>query len=153
MNRYIFLITFLALAGSIKAQVSNQTINTSFFAIMVTDFDSSLSWYQKNLEFEIVNQVSLDERGLKQANLKNGENKLEIIELESAVDPNELSTGSRFIGLFKVGFSVPNFDDCIERFRRNSVRFNGDIVTDPTSGKRMIILFDPDNNRIQIFEQ
>lgn len=153
MNRYFFLIIFLVFTGRLNAQVSDQTINTSFFAVMVTDFDSSLNWYQKNLEFEIVNQVSLDERGLKQANLKNGENKLEIIELESAVDPNELSIGSRFIGLFKVGFTVSNFDDCIERFKRNKVRFNGDIVTDPTTGKRMIILFDPDNNRIQIFEQ
>jgi predicted enzyme related to lactoylglutathione lyase len=153
MSRYFFLITFLILTGSLNAQDSDQTINTSFFAIMVSDFDSSLNWYQKNLEFKIVNQVSLDERGLKQANLRNGENKLEIIELESAVDPNELSSGSRFIGLFKVGFAVSNFDNCIERFKRNNVRFNGDIVTDPTSGKRMIILFDPDNNRIQIFEQ
>ncbi|MFT5778629.1 MAG: catechol 2,3-dioxygenase-like lactoylglutathione lyase family enzyme [Crocinitomicaceae bacterium] len=34
------------------------------------DFDASLKWYSDVLRFEVVNKTESDERGFKQANLK-----------------------------------------------------------------------------------
>jgi len=37
-------------------------------------------------------------------------------------------------------------------FFESKVDFNGGVVEDPVSGKKMVIILDPDGNRIQLFE-
>lgn len=56
-------------------------------------------------------------------------------------------------GIFKIGFSVTDFNSWMTHFENSKVNFRGSAVEDPNSGKRMIILLDPDGNRIQIFEK
>ncbi|MGH1364567.1 MAG: VOC family protein [Calditrichia bacterium] len=136
---------------------STQDLEAYFSAIIVSDLDSSINWYSTSLGFEVVNKVESTERGFKQSNLKRGSTLLELIELDRAVSLKDTvsnySDKMRFIGFFKIGFLVSDFDKWIDRLTGNNVDFYGNVVTDNSSGKRMVIITDPDYNRIQIFEK
>ena len=59
----------------------------------------------------------------------------------------------RIIGLFKIGFVVTDFEKWVDHLIDKEVDFCGNIVTDDNTEKRMVIITDPDGNRIQIFEK
>ena len=129
----------------------------SFVAVIVTDLDESITWYENILGFEVVNQVSSEERGFKQANLQAAFVKLELIELATAVSYEQVQATygerSRLQGYFKFGMRVDSFDQWIEYLEKQGVRFSGSVVTDPVSGLRTVLILDPDGNRIQLFEE
>ena len=56
-------------------------------------------------------------------------------------------------GFFKIGFLVDEFDAWVNRLREAEVEIHGRVVTDKNLGKRMLIIKDPDGNRIQLFEK
>lgn len=128
-----------------------------FMALIVSNMDTSIAWYGEHLGFEVLNRTAQTDRGFRQSNLQCGSTLLELIELESAVMPAELLTdhprATRVGGFFKFGFSVSDFDGWLAYLRDTGVQFRGDVVNDPYTKKRMIILLDPDGNRIQIFEK
>ena len=45
-----------------------------------------------------------------------------------------------------------DFDTWVARLKATGVEFQGDVVIDKTSGKKMLVVKDPDGNRIQLFE-
>ncbi|SMD31998.1 Glyoxalase/Bleomycin resistance protein/Dioxygenase superfamily protein [Reichenbachiella faecimaris] len=95
--------------------------------------------------------------GFKQANLSNGPANLELIELNSAISLQEVipnyNAKTKVIGLFKFGFQVDQFDAWIEYLEGQQVQFNGRVVTDDLTNKRMVVILDPDGNRVQLFEK
>ena len=127
-----------------------------FFALIVSDIDSSIIWYEEVFEFKLINSQEVERIKLKQANLNRENIYLELIQLESAINPEEAISGfnqkSKLTGLFKIGFSVDEFDLFVSRMREMDVNIHGDVVLDPNTQKRMVIIKDPDGNRIQIFE-
>ena len=128
-----------------------------FSALIVENMDSSLNWYTNILQFEVVNQLDLKERGLRQANLSNGETWIELIELSSSIGKKELeesfSPNLRLQGFFKFGFIVEDFDQWKDHFLAYQLIEKSSIVKDPNTEKRMLIIKDPDGNRIQFFEK
>ena len=149
----LFWIPFLSYAQN----DSPQDLEAHFSAIVVNDFDSSINWYSKILGFKVVSRIESVERGFKQSNLKRGDVLIELIELDRAVNLEDIvpnyNSQMRIIGLFKIGFLVTDFEKWINHLTNEKVDFYGQIVTDNTSGKRMVIITDPDGNRIQIFEK
>lgn len=129
----------------------------SFIAIIVSDMDVSIAWYQDVLGFEVMNQVAVPERGFKQANLNRGKMDIELIELNNAISQEEALTNhpanTRIGGFFKFGFQVNDFDEWFLHLTNKNVEFYGSVVRDPVSGKQMLIIKDPDGNRIQFFER
>ena len=127
-----------------------------FSALIVEDIDNSIKWYVDVLGMEVNSQNAIESIGLRQANLSNTLAALELIELGSAVSLSENLPGytskTRTIGLFKIGFRTKDFDHWLNHFEEKNVSFNGDVVTDPVTQKRMMIILDPDGNRIQVFE-
>lgn len=162
IRRFFIRSISLALACTISLSGWSQSkdladLSPFFTAIIVQDIDSSIFWYQEKLRFEVEDQLSLPERGFAQANLSNGQMKLELIQLESAIDPAtalpNYTSKTRMHGIFKFGFEVKGFDAWQEHLKAVQAQFYGEVVSDPTSGVRMIIILDPDGNRIQLFEQ
>ncbi len=146
----IFILTF---NGNSVAQVSNK-INPYFMAIIVNDMDTSLSWYIDILDLEVINQRDIPSRGLRQANIGRDRILIELIEINSSINPDSLmESGSRLQGFFKYGFQVEKFDDFLATMANKFQENDLPVVTDPNSGKRMVIISDPDNNRIQFFEK
>ncbi|MEP2023102.1 MAG: VOC family protein [Reichenbachiella sp.] len=157
--KHILPIFFtLLLTFSSHAQTSSPKDLTPYFtAIIVSNMDSSLVWYQQVLGFDVVNNKQFPEMGFKQANMTRGSASLELIELSSAINPQEVipnyNAKTKIQGLFKFGFQVDDFDKWIEYLEEQKVPFNGGVVTDELTNKRMVIILDPDNNRIQLFEK
>ena len=157
--RFAFLFLLGATLG-LKAQAQNTSppdLAPYFTAVLVDDFNESLAWYQDVLGFELIDQTQNKERGFAQANLQRGAALLELIALDSAFSQEQLNDINpdiaRVNGFFKIGFSVSNFDEWLAHLTESGVQFNGSVVVNPQSGKRMVIIKDPDGNRIQLFEK
>ncbi|MEM8889079.1 MAG: VOC family protein [Bacteroidota bacterium] len=131
-------------------------LTASFFAIIVEDMDTSLLWYKEKLGFRILTETNLPDRALRQANLQKDHVHLELIELASALKPAEaiadFSPKSKITGFFKVGFRVPDFESWLTHLDKVKIDWQGKVVKDPLSRKRMLIITDPDGNRLQFFE-
>jgi len=152
---YALLLICLPLCISAQTDQAPE-LTASFFAIIVEDMDTSLLWYQEKLGFSILNESNLPERSLRQANLKKDHVHLELIELASALKPAEaianFSPKSKITGFFKVGFRVPDFELWLHHLDKVKIDWQGKVVRDPQSRKRMLIINDPDGNRLQFFE-
>ncbi len=141
----------------LSAQVSPPAdLEPYFNAILVEDIGASTIWYQEVLGFEIVSS-DLDSDFFKINNLKRGNIALELIELSSAVSADEAipdyTNRTRINGLFKMGFLVVDLDRWVTFLQEKEVQFKGDVVQDPVTGQQMVIILDPDSNRIQLFEK
>lgn len=133
------------------------TIEAYFSAIIVNDIDSSINWYSNNFGFKLLNKTESEERGFKQANLICGNILIELLELKSSLSSKSILENhpkkTKIEGFFKFGFLVSEFDDWVDTLKHAKVEFYGDVVTDELSGKRMLLIKDPDGNRIQLFEK
>lgn len=133
------------------------TLDAYFSALIVNDIDTSKTWYTTLFGCEVINQVHLEERGIKQANLQCGNALLELIEIKDSMDPSTIlenkPQGTRLQGFFKFGFEVADFDGWMSRLEQSNAHIHGSVVADPNSGKRTVVLLDPDGNRIQLFEK
>lgn len=127
---------------------------SNFFAVIVRDLDTSIDWYSKVLGFTVVNRNTLSNRGTDVANLENGKNRLELIQLETSLSPfSVLESKQKMQGLFKIGFSVDDIESYIATLRSINPDFDERVVTDPVSEKSTIVFKDPDGNRVQLFEE
>ena len=128
-----------------------------FSAIIVNDIESSIIWYSNNFGFKVLNKIESEEKGFKQANLKCGNILIELIELKSSLSPNSILKNhpkkTKIDGFFKFGFLVSEFEKWVDYLKKSKVEFYGSVVTDNVSGKKMLLILDPDGNRIQIFEK
>ena len=128
-----------------------------FSAIIVNDIESSITWFSNNFGFKVLNKIESEEKGFKQANLKCGNILIELIELKSSLSPGSLLENypkkTKIDGFFKFGFLVSEFEKWVEYLKQSKVEFYGDVVTDNLSGKKILLIKDPDGNRIQIFEK
>ena len=118
MKRLFLQIIIALICFPAYSQPSSLSDPKSYFAsIIVGDIDISIQWYSKYLGFESVNRIDVVERGFSQANLKRGEALIELIELETSIDLNDLLVdkprGTRVNGYFKFGFSVTDFESWI----------------------------------------
>ncbi len=131
-------------------------LEAHFSAFIVKDMDTSISWYSEMFGFNIIDKREFPESGFKQANLSRGTVIIELIELNSALSPKDVipnyNSKTRLIGFFKIGFLISDFDEFIDHLTKNNAEFHGKVVVDKESGKRMVIVKDPDENRIQLFE-
>lgn len=131
-------------------------LEAHFSALIVNDMDTSIAWYSEMLGFEIIDKREYPESGFKQANLKRDNAIIEIIQLNSAFSAKDVipdyNSKTRLIGFFKIGFLISDFDEFMTHLAKKNVEYHGKVVLDNDSGKRMVIVKDPDDNRIQLFE-
>ena len=157
--RKLQLIAFLIAASflSCSENAPQPEIEAYFSAMIVNDMDTSINWYSNVMGFVVLDKTESAERGFIQANLKRENILIELIELEHAVAAQDVVPNydekTRMVGFFKTGFLVSNFDEWINHLTAQKANFHGNVVTDAISGKRMVIVKDPDGNRIQIFEK
>lgn len=157
MKRFIIILLFALIPVTTYTQARVLPDPKPYFtAIIVSDIDASIQWYSDTLGFKVLNQTRDEVRGFKQANLTRGDVHIELIALKTAITPeavlSERPDKKQIGGYFKIGFRVSDFDRWMAFLTQAGVKFHGDVVRDPSSGKKMIIIKDPDGNRIQLFE-
>lgn len=154
MRTLILVIAVLTLFNT-YAQ-SDVSIKPYFVAVIVEDIEVSKDWYVNNLGFKVSNQMKLENRGIYQANLVRDGALLELIQINSAISKEEFPKPEEgkvyYQGLFKIGFLVEGFDEFIDSLKEKNVEFHGDVVMDERLNTRMVIVKDPDNNYVQLFE-
>lgn len=154
MRTLFLVLTSLSLLN-IHAQ-TDTALKPYFVAVIVNDIEVSKDWYVNNLGFKVSNQMKLENRGIYQANLERDGALLELIQINSAISKEEFPKPEEgkayYQGLFKVGFSVEGFDEFIDSLKEKNVEFHGDVVMDERLNTRMVIVKDPDNNYVQLFE-
>lgn len=148
----------MSLAGSIQAGIAQEKklppLQACCSAIIVNDLETSREWYSSILGFELTNDFKSEERGISIANLSQGSTRLELIEIVGSVPPDSLSKGtSRLQGIFKFGMRTGDFDVWAAHLIESDPSLQDQIVTDPVTRKRMLVIRDPDGNRIQLFEE
>lgn len=152
----IFILSCLSLSCySQKNKLPNP--EAYFSALIVDDMKVSIDWYSTYLGFKVLNKREFPDSGFKQANLKCGDIFIELIELDAAVSPKKVipnyNAKTRIKGIFKIGFQISKFDAWIRHLTKLKAEFHGRVVKSNESGKKMVIIKDPDGNRIQLFEK
>lgn len=158
MKKLLIILTLSSLSLQSNAQEKTSSdLEAYFSALIVSNIEQSIIWYKDNFGFEILNKNEYADAGLKQANLKRGNILIELIELSKAISAKDAipnyNSKTRIIGLFKIGFLVSDFEKWIDYLAKKDVEFHGRVVNQPESDKRMVIVKDPDGNRIQLFEK
>lgn len=158
MKQLLALLLFFQIwTLSSQAIIATDTANMSFTAIIVNDMKVSEKWYRRTFGFQPRNDFKIKSRGLYVSNLTLGTNNLELIQLENSVSRDEAVANydnkPRIQGIFKIGFTVKEFDKWIEWFKELDVKTAGKVVIDNRTNKRMVIILDPDGNRVQLFEK
>ena len=152
MKKLIFIL-FVLVAGTVSAQ----DMKPYFSAIVVSNIDSSISWYKKILGLQLGNRTDAPERGFIQANLHNKEMLIELIQVDSSLSASKILENhpprTRIRGFMKFGFYVKDIDSLYKQLKDENIKFTGRMVTDPISNKRTFLINDPDDNLIQFFEQ
>lgn len=158
MKKILLILLFSSL--SFFGHSQNNTLpdlEAYFSALIVNDIENSISWYSNTLGFNVLNKIESEDSQFKQANLKRGAILIELIEINSAVSPKDVipnyDSKTRLVGIFKTGFLVSDFDRWMKHLTQLEVDFHGNVVINSESGKKMVIIKDPDGNRIQIFEK
>lgn len=154
----LIVISFLLIALHGFGQDKSLPLPEAYFsAIIVNDIDTSINWYKQHLDFNVIHRFQSEDNEFRQASIVCGNILIELIEIKSSVTADELLKNkpkrTMIDGFFKIGFLVDEFDAWVNRLREAEVEIHGRVVTDKNLGKRMLIIKDPDGNRIQLFEK
>ena len=112
MTRQLFkliLIAFFPIALTAQESIFPEAPGY-FSALIVTDIDSSIAWYKNTFGLTVRNHDKVADMGFAQANLRRGDMWVELIELNSSINPKDVvedfSGRTKMIGIFKSGFFV-----------------------------------------------
>ena len=116
-------------------------------ALIVSDLDRSLEFYQDVLGFKVLQKIYRQERQSFKVDLSHSEIQLEMFTFPGA--PSRLSYPEAQ-GLRHLAFEVPDIEAYHQKI---SVKVKTEeIRLDPFSGKKFFFFPDPDNLPIEIYE-
>jgi hypothetical protein len=137
-----------------------QGLKVSLVAIQVSNLDSSINWYKKNLNFKLRDKKEFPDHGLKMAFLTLNDFELELIENNKSIDHDELlkdyPKGTEIQGFAKLSFTVKDIDSANSFLKANENIFLYDLrkSNDPKrSDRKWLIITDIDGNWIQLFSE
>jgi len=126
-----------------------------FNAVIVMDVDISAAWYQSLLNMKIINRINDTARGFRAIIMESPGFLLELIENKSWPDQKKIladkPAGTRVQGFFKIGFKVPDINDCLRQLAGLKI-IPERIYTDSQTKKKNFLIDDPDGNLVQFFE-
>lgn len=156
--KYVF-IAFAALLLNAKALSQDSLTNIPapyFSAVIVSNIDSSLIWYQTVLKLKVRNRIENPERGSKIAVLERSGVLVELIEVKTSLAGKQILKDkpprTLIQGFSKIGFRVTDLDRIHIQLAELGVKFFGNVFRDPFSSKRSFLVSDPDGNLVQFFE-
>ena len=113
----LVIILSIVITGSLHGQ----ELKPFFSAIVVSNIDSSISWYKKILGLELRNRTDAPERGFIQANLYNKEMLIELIQIDSSLSRTAIleryTSRTRIRGYMKFGLVVKDIDVLYQKLK------------------------------------
>lgn len=144
----LILIGLSVLLGGCASSKTATSDAETFFAVIVSDMPTALKWYEEVLDLEVLSNVTMADKGFKQAILENDHIHVELVQMSSATN----SADEYKVGFFTVGIAISDFDERIERLQSSGVTFGGKVMVGQTD-RRQVLILDPDGNRIHLFEK
>ena len=128
-------------------------VTSSFAALVVADAARSEEWYRSVLGMTL--KTNLTDGTATIVILTSKDFELELLELQGSLSRQvaleSYPTGTQIQGLFQAGFKIDNVDVWIAHL--TSLQIDAfQVFTDPGTGKRNLLVEDPDGNLIQFFE-
>ncbi len=159
-NRFLLVVIFIAALslGCGKSQEPHssvmQNVSGSLLALSTPDAPATGRWYQENLGFRLVKEGQMG-KGLHFALLRYDDNILELIQNPEARPLTQALPGIKdpfeIHGIFKLGFTVQNFDEVFADLQRRGVKVDFTITKLNDLGLRAFGIRDLDGNLIQFF--
>ena len=137
-----YLATIVALAASALANAESEG---GYFAVIVNDIEVSAEWYQ--VTFGLSPASRMTEAGrFEIVNLSKPGMFVELLQLDAAAE----QPAGRVKGLFKAGILVDDLKAFVATLPGE--QSPPEIITDKRNHLLLVILRDPDGNRIQVME-
>lgn len=115
-----------------------------YFAVSVSDMDSSVAWYARAFGLEVLDDTSAEDGKWRIVNLTRDELFVELVQSRRDV-PKETRTQ----GFFKVGFEVPSLKPIADRIEASGEP-RPRILDFERHGIRLMQIKDPDGNTVQL---
>lgn len=157
MMKKLVILPFciLLLQAKLNAQDPIPVAIPYFSAVIVSNIETSSSWYQSLLGLKIKNRINDSAGAYKVVILESGRILLELLELKGSLQKKKLlekaPEGTQITGHFKFGFSITNVDAWLKHCRELHIAVDR-VYVDSPSGLRNFLINDPDGNLIQFFE-
>lgn len=123
-------------------------MNISHIALIVSDIDKSLRFYEEVLGFKIKSRAFRAERNSWKVNITNGSVELEMFTFPGA--PKRPSYPEA-MGLRHLAFQVHDIKTCHEDIKKKVLKVE-EIRLDPETGKNFFFFSDPDDLPLEIYE-
>lgn len=145
-TKCLILILMITISPKVPAQDSskvqvNEIGPPQYFAVLVENVDTSVEWYSKTFDLQELGGSEDKDGAWEIMNLGNDRLLVEIIRDDRA------KKAERPLGLFKVGFQVPDVRVIANRIAEEQ---RPRVLEFPRFGIRIIQLHDPDSNTIQL---
>lgn len=143
---FLAMLILLPFTANAEEAAADASIQGSYFAIIVSDIEASLSWYQTVLGLEMVSRAT-DKDRYDIANLAGPGIFVELLKLDAAAE----RPGGQIEGPFKVGMLV----DDLTAFAAGLpvVASSAEIVYDKRNSVLILQLKDPDNYTVQVMQR
>ena len=161
--RLVYMFSILMFSSTVFAQVKPVDVvrpvfeaQGAFVAIVVTDLEASIRWYQDNLGMRLLRRLKSRRGDAENAALLGHNFFVELIYHYDSAKPAQSSDGrerTRLPGLTKAGVLVASkdFDPLIAHLQKQNVEFIGRIIEDSGMGLRTFLIRDNGGNIIQFF--
>ena len=152
--RVIITILLLCFGYSTLAQQSF-SYTPYFSAVIVKDIDASVKWYSDVFELRTRDVINDPNEAYKITILESDKLLLELLQLKQSIPKDKAlegqPKGTRLQGHFKIGFRVDDMDASVKRLSSMGIDVSR-LVNEQKTGKRNLLVTDPDGNLIQFFE-
>lgn len=149
---FAFALSLTAVCG----QTSQPFAYTPYFsALVVKDITRSVDWYKTLFGLKMKQEINDAGGSYKITILESPVYLLELLQLKGSIERAPLLQGkpqtAQIEGHFKIGFKITDMNACIKQLQDLNAEIEHD-WKDEKTGKRNIIVKDPDGNLIQFFE-
>lgn len=155
--KWILAIPFAFLCGDIYSQSSPEIIGRSFFALNVSNADSTARWYEEMFGIRLLKEIKPAD-GSAHIRIEGNEFLMvEILQLKdsrSMIDCNlKKDEAHRLGGYFKVGVFVRDAQKAQDYFKSKGVAIRHPVFSDKETATKSFILEDPNGNMLQFLEK
>lgn len=155
--KLLLLLAFLFICLNPKAQKPLKYTGNQFFAISVSNTDSTSKWYEDIFQMKLMKEIKVPADGAHIRIIGNNFLKIEILQAKDARSITDCGLKSsesfRLKGFFKTGFYVADLSEAEMYFRSKNVLIKHGPFSDADTHSKSLIIEDLNGLMIQVLEE
>jgi catechol 2,3-dioxygenase-like lactoylglutathione lyase family enzyme len=158
MIKGVFVVIFLLLTAGLRAQPQGPgMIGKTFFALNVSNADSTSRWYEEVFGLKLLKEIKTVDSS---AHIRIEGNEFLMVEILQLLDSRSLNDcnlrqeqSHRMRGFFKTGVFVSDIRKAEEYFKTKGIAIRHPVFQDKETSTSSFILEDPNGNLLQFLQQ